>query len=117
MANEQSLLTVRFFRTANNHEPAREWLKSLLGEERKAIGEDIKTVQYGWPKGMPLVKKIEADLWEVRTSFPHGIARTFFTISGTTMVLLHGIVKKSDKTPLGDLDLARKRLSLLRGAE
>jgi phage-related protein len=65
--------------------------------------------------GMPIVRKLEDKLWEVRTNLPQGIARTFFTVEGSLMILLHGIVKKSKKTPQDDLDLARKRLSLWRG--
>jgi len=42
-----------FFRTASWAEPVREWLKSLPSAERRAIGEDIKTVEWGWPLGMP----------------------------------------------------------------
>lgn len=79
------------------------------------IGEDIKTAQFGWPLGMPLVRKIEPGLWEVRSYISTGIARVLFTVEGNIMVLLHGFVKKSTKTPIDDLSLARKRLSQLRG--
>lgn len=58
---------------------------------------------------MPLVKKLESDLWEVRSSLPGGIARTFFTVWEGFMVLLHGFIKKTQKTPLDELALARKR--------
>ncbi len=47
-------LEVRFFKTDAGSEPVRDWLKSLAAIERKTIGEDIKTVQFGWPLGMPL---------------------------------------------------------------
>jgi phage-related protein len=79
-------------------------------EERKAIGNDVKTVQFGWPLGMPLVRKFEPGLWEVRSSLTNGIARVLFTVLGDIMVLLHGFIKKSQKTPQRDLALARKRL-------
>jgi phage-related protein len=116
--SEKPLLTVKFFKTLANNEPVREWLKSLPPNDRKTIGEDIKTVQYGWPIGMPIVEKIESGLWEVRTKdLSLGIARTFFTIQGNLMILLHGIIKKSQKIPLDDLNLARKRLAQLRGEE
>jgi phage-related protein len=64
---------------------------------------------------MPLVRKIEPDLWEVRSHISLGISRVLFTVEGNIMVLLHGFVKKTAKTPLDDLLLARKRLSQLRG--
>lgn len=52
--NDEPTLTVVFYRTEADHEPVREWLKELRREDRKTIGEDIKTAQYGWPIGMPL---------------------------------------------------------------
>ncbi len=57
------ILQVRFFATSSGAEPVREWLKTLSPADRKAIGEDIKTVQYGWPLGMPLVRKLDKDIW------------------------------------------------------
>ena len=77
------------------------------------IGEDIKTVQFGWPLGMPLVRKLDKGLWEVRSRLPDRIARVMFTNGGGRMVLLHGFIKKSKKTPMQDLELARTRLRLL----
>jgi Phage-related protein len=47
----------------------------------------------------------------VRSKISMGIARVFFTIKDTTMILLHGFVKKSQKTPSDELDNARRRLS------
>ncbi|MDX1440022.1 MAG: type II toxin-antitoxin system RelE/ParE family toxin [Rubricoccaceae bacterium] len=83
-------------------------------EDRKTIGEDIKTLQYGWPVGMPLSRKMDRELWELRSNISSGIARTFFTIFETQIVLLHGFVKKSKKTPTKELSLAKRRLSKLR---
>jgi phage-related protein len=108
-------LKVVFFRTELDSEPVREWLKSLPLDEKRCIGEDLKTVQFGWPLGMPIVRKLEPGLWEVRSRMVHWIARVLFTIHDGRMVLLHGFIKKSDKTPLGDLNLARRRLAQLRG--
>ncbi len=69
-------LPVKFFRTSEGREVVREWLRALPAQERKAIGDDIRTVQFGWPVGMPLVRKIEAGLWEVRVDLPGGKAMT-----------------------------------------
>ena len=91
----------------------REWLRELTVEDRKTIGVDIKTVQYGWPLGMPLVRKMEPGLWEVRCDIADGIARVLFTAKGGQMVLLHGFVKKSQKTPDNELKTARNRLKKL----
>jgi phage-related protein len=109
----EPILTVAFFRTASGHEPVREWLKSLPREERRIIGEDLKTVQFGWPLGMPLVRKFDKGLWEVRSRLPDRIARVIFTSGEGRMVLLHGFIKKSQKTPQGDLQLAKTRLRML----
>lgn len=107
------ILSVAFFRTTTGREPVREWLKALPRQERRIIGEDIKAVQFGWPLGMPLVRKIDKDLWEVRSRLRDRIARVIFTAGAGRMVLLHGFIKTSQKTPKEDLALAKARLSLL----
>ena len=106
-------LQVLFYKTEAGNEPVREWLKSLPHEEKKIIGQDIKTVQFGWPLGMPLVRKLDKNLWEVRSDLPGRIARILFTVNGDKIVLLHGFIKKSQKTPANDLALAKQRLKLL----
>lgn len=110
------ILDVRFFASDSGNEPVREWLKSLPASERRTIGEDIKTVQFGWPLGMPLVRKLAKDLWEVRVHLMDRIARVLFTVVGHTMVLLHGFIKKSQATPTEELDVAKRRLQQLRSA-
>ncbi len=107
------ILSVEFFRTETGREPVREWLKSLARENRRIIGEDIKTVQFGWPLGMPLVRKLAKGLWEVRIRMPDGGARVLFTTGEHRMILLHGFIKKSQKTPREDLELAKTRLRML----
>lgn len=102
-------LEVVFYRTAAGKELVREWLKSLPKQDRRTIGLDLKTVQFGWPLGMPLVRKLESGIWEVRSSLDQRIARVLFTTIGDRMVLLHGFIKKAQKTPAGDIELARSR--------
>lgn len=106
-------LGCKFYRTDAENEPVRDWLRDQPVDVRKAIGEDIKTVQVGWPIGMPVVRKMDADLWEVRTNLDHGIARVLFTVEGADMVLLHSFIKKSEKTPQVDIDTANRRKSRL----
>src|SRR5437773_6235047 len=113
MNGTEPILSVAFFGTVAGNEPVREWLKSLPREERRIIGEDMKTVQFGWPLGMPLVRKLDKDLWEVRARLPNHIARIIFTTGDRRMVLLHGFFKQSQKTPKADLELAKTRLRLL----
>jgi phage-related protein len=115
MEHGEPVLRVIFYRSEIGVEPVREWLKELRKEDRKAVGEDIKTAQFGWPIGMPLVRKITKGLWEVRSNITDGIARTFFTVEKNTMVLLHGFVKKSKETPPNELQTARRRLRNILG--
>lgn len=113
---EEKKIKVAFYKSPSGNEPVREWLKSLPADEKKDIGEDIKAVEMAWPIGLPLVRKMDTDLWEVRTKLPNKISRVFFTVWKDFMVLLHGIIKKSQKTPHDDLELAKKRKNnVLRG--
>ena len=113
--DDEMRLQVYFFKTATNKQPVRDWLKGLRVEDKKIIGNDLKTAQFGWPIGMPLIRKLDADLWEVRSRLHNRIARVIFTVEGDKMVLLHGFIKKSQKTPQSDLQLAKQRLKALRG--
>lgn len=98
-----------FFRTEADNEPVRDWLKSLSSQDRRRIGEDIKTVEFGWPIGMPACRPLGNGLHEVRSVLSgNRIARVFFYIDRQQqLILLHGIVKKTRATPAGDLELAR----------
>jgi phage-related protein len=108
-------LEVRFYQEPNGNEPVRKWLKSLDKGIRSIIGTDISTVQEGWPLGMPLVRAIGDGIWEVRCTIPNGIVRVFFIMNDHKMILLHGIIKKTNQTPEKDLVLARKRAKIIRG--
>lgn len=114
--NMQPILIVSFFRTDAGNEPVREFLRDLTAEDRKHIGEDIKIAQFGWPIGMPLIRKLDNGLWEVRSHINGGIARVLFTVLGERMVLLHAFIKKSQKTPAADLNTAKARLKQLKEA-
>jgi len=100
-----------FYKSSSGSEPVRSWLMDLSQEDRKIIGADIKSVEFGWPMGMPTVRKLNKKIREVRSDISDGrIARVLFAIEGNKMILLHGIVKKTQKTPPQDIDLALKRL-------
>ena len=102
-----------FFRTESGNEPVRDWLKNLAPEDRRSIGEDIRTVEYGWPIGMPTCRSLGDGLHEVRSDLSgNRIARVFFYIDARQrMVLLHGFVKKTQATPESELNLARRNKS------
>lgn len=107
------ILTVSFYCTETGNEPVREWLTDLPRNHKHMIGIEIKTVQLGWPIGMPVVRKLDKGLWEVRVNLVDTIARVLFTVQGNVMVLLHGFIKKSQKTPASDLATAKQRKAAL----
>jgi phage-related protein len=113
MAPSPPKLDAVFFKAEGGAEPVRDWLRSLAKRDRRIIGEDILKVQYCWPIGKPLVGSLGNGLWEVRSRLENSIARVIFMIDGSTMVLLHGFIKKTQKTPKHELDLAIKRKNLL----
>jgi phage-related protein len=106
---DEKKITVLFYKTESGSEPVRDWLKALSKEDKLKIGIDIKTVEYGFPIGMPICKSMGKGLYEVRTNLNNRIARVFFCIDDSKMILLHGFIKKSQETPKQDLDLALKR--------
>lgn len=99
-----------FYRLPSGREPVREWLKSLDDDDRKIVGEDIKDVEFSWPIGMPLCRPLSRGLWEVRSRLTQGrIARAIFCVHDGRMVLLHAFIKKTQKTPNAEIDLASRR--------
>ncbi|APG63126.1 hypothetical protein LPB140_10390 [Sphingorhabdus lutea] len=110
--NDLKRIRASFFENENGNMPVREWLLELSDQDRKTIGVDIATAEFGWPIGMPLCRSIKGrkGIWEIRSDLSDKrIGRVFFCVEGDVMVLLHGIIKKSQKTPTRDLDIAEKR--------
>ena len=107
------MLRVVFYKTETGREPVRDWLVTLTRDEKRIIGVDLKTVQFGWPLGMPLVRKLDRGIWEVRSAMRGRIARVLFTVHGKSIILLHGFIKKVQKTPYQDLWLAKTRAATL----
>ena len=104
-------INVVFYKTPAGNEPVREWLISLEQEDKKTIGADIKTVEYGWPIGMPVSKPLGNNLYEVRSNISSKrIARVIFIIMDNYMILLNGFIKKTQKTPINEINLALKRV-------
>jgi phage-related protein len=110
-AKPEKKIPTFFFATAKGNEPVRDWLKSELApEERKLVGADIETVEWGWPIGMPTCRPLGGGLHEVRTNLPNRVARVLFCVDAQQrMVLLHGFIKKQRQTPAEDLALAEVR--------
>ncbi len=90
----------------------RDWLRSLDESDRRSIGRDLMRVQFGWPIGMPLVRSLKDGLWEVRSSLPsQRIARVVLCFHDGALIVLHGFIKKTQKTPADDLALAKRRMT------
>jgi phage-related protein len=104
-------IPVVFYRTAGGAEPVREWLRSLSNEDRRTIGTDLATLQVGWPIGMPLCRSLGARLWEVRSKLANNrTARLIFFVTEGRIGILHGFIKKTQKTPPAEIALAQKRM-------
>jgi phage-related protein len=104
-------IPVRFYRAEAGTEPVLEWLRGLAKQDRRVIGSDLMRVQFGWPIGMPLVRSLKDGLWEVRSTLPsRRIARLILCFHQGTLVVLHGFIKKTRKTPAEDLALAKRRM-------
>ena len=103
-------LPARFFQQASGAQPVRDWLLALAPQDRKRVGDDIRTAEFGRPVGMPLSRALGQGLWEVRTDLAgNRIARVFFCEFQGEMILLHAIIKKTKQTPTADLQLAHRR--------
>lgn len=104
-------IRARFYASPTGGRPVREWLLDLAAEDRWAIGKDISRVEFGWPLGMPYCRSLGGGLWEVRSSLSGGrIARIVFGIWDDEMILLHGFMKKTQKTPRTEIELALRRM-------
>jgi phage-related protein len=103
---------VLFYETASGNQVILDFIRELSAEERKIVGENLKTVQIGFPMGLPLCRPLGDGLYEIRSSLPSKREfRLIFFFDRTRQVLLvvHALFKKSAKLPKADLDLARKR--------
>jgi phage-related protein len=111
-------IVAHFYATGPGEEPVRAWLRSLDEDARRVVGKDIQKVEFGWPIGLPVCRPLGDGLWEVRSDLSDGrSARVLFGFFEGTMVLLHGFIKKTQKTPKPDRDLALKRLRSIAGRE
>ena len=111
MIDRSKRLQARFYETAGGREPVRDWLVGLDDIDRRSVGKEIAKVEFGWPIGLPSRRPLGKGLYEVRSDLSDGrIGRVLFGIADGEMILVHGFVKKTQKTPAADLELARKRL-------
>lgn len=103
-------IVARFYRTEAGTEPVRDWLTDMHSADRKIVSSDIASVEFGWPRPMPIWESVADDLFEMRSMIEGGTAeaRTYFTVDGNVMLLLHG--HRSEPNRRGEFELAYERL-------
>jgi phage-related protein len=110
MIDRTKKLPARFYISPAGRNPVRQWILELPSEDRQTIGKDIQKVEFGWPIGRPHCAPLGHGLWKVRSDLDSNrIARVIFCMGDGHMILLHGFIKKTQKTPQQDIDLALKR--------
>lgn len=109
------LYDVYFYRDKNGNEPVLEYIKRLANESNKdsrinlnKINDYIEMLKrYGTKAGEPYVKHIEKEIWELRP-LRHRIL--FVGWINNSYVLLHHFIKKTKKTPLKEIERAKREL-------
>ncbi|MET0544944.1 MAG: type II toxin-antitoxin system RelE/ParE family toxin [Caulobacterales bacterium] len=110
MIDRSKKLPARFYVSSTGRNHVRDWILELASEDRRTVGKDIQKVEFGWPIGRPHCAPLGHGLWEVRSDLDSNrIARVVFCMSDGHMILLHGFIKKTQKTPQQDIELALKR--------
>jgi phage-related protein len=110
MIDRSKKLPARFYVNSTGRNPVRDWILELPSEDRRTVGKDIQKVEFGWPIGRPHCAPLGHGLWEVRSDLDSNrIARVIFCMSDGHMILLHGFIKKRQKAPQQDVELALKR--------
>ena len=100
-----------FYETPSGNQPVKVWIKGLSPEDRQLVGRVVQKVEFGWPVGTPYCRSLGNGLWEVRSDLTGGkIGRVVFCAIRGCMVLLHGFIKKTQKMPAKDLELALKHM-------
>lgn len=110
MVDDGKRVPARFYQAPGGGEPVREWLKGLDPAARRVIGFDLKQAEFSWPVGMPLCRSLGRGLWELRSALPdRRIARIIFCLHDQRLVMLHGFIKKTQRTLPQEIELALKR--------
>jgi len=100
---------VSLYQETSGKSPILEWLKDFNKEERQTIDTSIKYTQYSWPWKMPLIRPLGGGLMEMRIKLKDRQVRIFFILHDGVIILLHGFIKKTQKTPNSEMEIALKR--------
>ncbi len=103
---------IEFYKTHNNKSPVKDWLSSLNVKTKVKVFRHLELLEkFGLELKEPYVKYLENKLYEVRVKDKQGIYRIiYFANTGKKFILLHGFIKKTQKTPKKELDLAKIRM-------
>jgi len=104
------------YRTLNGDYPVKQFIDSLEIRAQSKIQDAVKLLQeFNVRLGPPHIKKLTGtELWELRIIGSDNLRILYVTIIGKTFVLLHGFMKKKDKTPPKEIRIAESRLTELR---
>lgn len=106
------MIPVVFYETTNGNEVVLNFIRGLSPPDRKKVGEDLMTLQLGYPMGMPLCRHLRSQVWELRSTLPSNQeARLlyFFDSESQQLMVVNAFIKKTQTTPRSALDLALKR--------
>ena len=105
---------IRFYKDSKGKSPVEEFLLELAESNRVLVAktrDGIEKLRNRVYHREPLSKHIESGLWELRIRAGNDILRVLYTFEkGRIIILLHSFVKKQQKTPASELEIARKRL-------
>jgi phage-related protein len=114
MVDRTKKLPAKFYVNSTGRKPVRESILGLPASDRHIVGKDIQKVEFGWPIGRPHCAPLGEGLWEVRSNLANNrIGRVLFGLGEGYMILLHGFIKKTEKTPKAEIDIALKRMKEL----
>jgi len=113
MKKKPPFAIVFFKEPISGKEPARLWLKKLEKSDQRIIGHNLMTLQWNWPIGLPLVDHLIKNIWELRSTLINKEARMLFVVKQRNIIILHAFIKKTQKTPKNEIEIATNRLKEL----
>lgn len=103
-----------FYRDERGRAPVDEFMQGLEPAMRRKVTRNLAELErLGFQLGMPLARPIRGhSFWELRVQAAGNIVRIFyFLVTGRRIILLHGFLKKDQRTPQAELAIAAKRRS------
>jgi phage-related protein len=109
------LYEIKYYIDSRDNEPVKEFIDSLGAKRDKnsrinfnKIVAYIRTLQeHGLSTGLPVIRHIDGDIWELR---PIDNRILFAAWDGDKFILLHQFLKQTQKTPVTEIETAKRRL-------